>query len=182
MTSSDAIMDACRKGFTFNGVTQKFCPIYCYLDIPITNIIRNIESREKRNITFELLTKRSPVIIDWIKSETKKGFLRLHDFEYIDFLEEHAKTVRNFIRVALGDFEGALVEHNGEIFAALDQDYIEMYDSFTEYYKLNKVEIPLNTDLRSLPTTKERAMLKSPEYQDESIKVIFAQSSFPLKS
>ena len=159
----DEVLNFMRQGYQMGNVKQKFTQLYCYLDIPIDTLIDNLYTVEKQQRTIELLTTRSFAIIDWIKRELNEGRIHIYVHEYIDYLKEHSRSTRDFVRVALGEYEGTYVESSDEKFAGIDESYCEMYDSFTKYFMINKVNIPINMDLRKLPSDVERPMIKHPD-------------------
>jgi len=97
-----------ESGIEVNGVYQRVIPIICYIDIPIQMIIKKLELMDnKSNKFFEFLNSTSPVITNWIKSNPNETFKISN---YINFLQTHSTTTRDFIRFALNSFPGIYVK------------------------------------------------------------------------
>ncbi len=171
------ILNYLRNGFTYDGCFQQFVPVYCYIDIPIPYIISKLSSNDKREITLELLNKRSYVIVDWLK-ETKS--LPSYE-EYIIFLTQHMYNTRDFVRIVLKTVEGTYCKKENKELTIVDEESVNMYLSFCQCYKIEwkfDRDQLINIDLRTLPSTQIRPMLKNKNFPDESIEVMFGQTTF----
>ena len=169
-----------ESGIEINGIYQKVIPIYCYIDIPIEIVINKLKLVDnKKNKFFKFLKSSSPVIIDWIKTNSDKTFKIV---DYINFLQTHLETTRDFVRFALGVFPGIYVKISAknEEFIGLDEDYIELYNNLASNFDLVMEPISVSSDLRTIPSNKVRPTLKWSEKTDESIKTIFVQTSFQI--
>jgi len=165
-----------ESGIEVNGVYQQVIPIICYIDIPIQMIIKKLELMDnKSNEFFEFLNSRSPVITNWIKSNPNETFTISN---YINFLQTHLATTRDFIRFGLNSVPGIYVKNSdkNDEFIALDEDYIKNYEELVLEFDLEMDKIPVSIDLRSIPSNKVRPTLKWSEKADESIKTIFCQT------
>ena len=89
-------------------------------------------------------------------------------------------TTRDFIRFALNSFPGIYVKisDKNDEFIGLDEDYIKDYEKLVLQFDLEMDNIPVNIDLRSIPSNQVRPTLKWSEKVDESIKTMFCQTSF----
>lgn len=165
-----------ETGIESNGVYQRVIPVYCYIDIPIGIIIKKLElSDNKSNKFVKFLNSKGIAIIEWIKSNPNKTF-ELTD--YINFLQTHLETTRDFVRFGLASLKGIYVKISNDEFFGLAEDYIQWYDDLALEYDLVMEPIPVGSDLRSIPSTKIRPTLKWKENPEESIKTIFYQTSF----
>lgn len=166
-------------GSESNGVYQRFIPVFCYIDIPIQVVINKLELIP--NKFKNLLDCQSGVIIEWIKSNPDKNFEIL---DYINFLQTHSQTTRDFIRFSLSSIPGIYVKNsdNNEEFIGLDEDYIKWYNDFASDFDLYMESIQTNIDLRTIPSSKVRPTLKWIEKPYENIKTIFFQTSFHIET
>jgi hypothetical protein len=57
-----------------------------------------------------------------------------------------------------------------------------MYDSFCEYFKLDKINVKPNQNLTEISSSETRPCLKAIKYPYENIKTMFAQTSFKLQT
>ncbi len=166
-----------ESGIEINGVYQRVVDVFCYIDIPIPTVIGKLELIDKENNFFKFINSCSPVIIGWLKSNPDKTF-EIPD--YINFLQTHMETTRDFVRFGLSSVQGIYVKISkiNEEFIGLDENYIEWYNRLVSDFDLVMEPIPVGTDLRVIPSTQIRPTLKWSEKTDESIKTIFAQTSF----
>ena len=167
-----------ESGIEVNGVYQRVIPVICYIYIPIKMVIKKLELIDnKSNNFFEFLNSTSPVITNWIKSNPNETFKISN---YINFLQTHLETTRDFIRFALNSFPGIYVKisDKNDEFIGLDEDYIKDYEKLVLQFDLEMDNIPVNIDLRSIPSNQVRPTLKWSEKVDESIKTMFCQTSF----
>lgn len=176
------IIKQLESGIEINGVYQRIIEVLCYIDIPIQVIISKLELvNNKENDFFEFLNYRSPVIIKWIESNSDKT-LEIQD--YINFLQNHSETTRDFVRFALNIVSGMYIKipTKDEEFIGLDEDYIKSYNDIVSRFDLVMEPISTSVDLRKIPSNQVRPTLKWSERPDESIKTIFIQTSFKLKN
>lgn len=151
-----------ESGIESNGVYQRVIPIYCYIDIPIGIVIKKLELVDNKSNKFvEFLNSKGIAIYEWIKSNPDKTF-ELTD--YINFLQTHLETTRDFVRFGLASLKGIYVKiSNGttnDEFFGLGEDYIKWYDDLALEYDLVMEPIPVGTDLRTIPSTQIRPTLK----------------------
>lgn len=168
-----------ESGIEINGVYQRVIPVLCYIDIPIQIVINKLESIDnKTNKFFEFLNFCSPVIVDWIDSNSNKTF---EISDYIKFLQTHLETTRDFMRFALREVPGIYVKKSSinEEFIGLDEDYIKGYNYLVSEFDLVMKQIPINVDLRTIPSNQVRPKLIWSDH-DENIKTIFVQTSFQI--
>ena len=169
-----------ESGIESNGVYQRVIPVYCYIDIPISIVIKKLElANNKSNKFVEFLNSKGIAIYEWIKSNPDKTFELI---DYINFLQIHLETTRDFVRFGLASLQGIYVkistDTTNDEFFGLGDDYIQWYDDLALEYDLVMEPIQGGTDLRSIPSTKIRPTLKWKENPEESIKTIFYQTSF----
>lgn len=170
-----------KSGIEINEVYQRVISVYCYIDIPIQIVIDKLEtSNNKTNKFFKFLNSKSPVIIEWIKSNQDKTF-EIED--YVNFLQIHSKTTRDFVRFGLSSLKGIYVKisSNDEEFIGLDEDYIKWYNDLVSEFDLVMEPILVDTDLRTIPSTQIRPIIKWKENPEESIKTIFVKTSFQIE-
>jgi hypothetical protein len=163
-----------RNGIELNGSFQRFVDVFCYIDIPISWLLNVIGNKENTNI-IDLLIDRSPVVKDW--NETLSSTQNLYNF-----LVEHSTTVRNYIRIAITKIDGLYAKTPDDEFLGIDEDYIEMYNSFCDHYKLERINAILNSDINLISSNVTRPHLKSPQYPKENLKAMFMQTSFQLRT
>lgn len=168
-----------ESGIEINGVYQRYIPVMCYLDIPIKIIIKKLELMDKSNDFFKFLNRESPVIIEWLESNPDNNF-EIQD--YIDFLQTHLQTTRDFVRFALDIFPGVYAKNPAKDIEiiGLDEDYIEWYNDLVSYIDLDMDSISTDIDLRTIPSSQVRPTLKWEEDLDENIKTIFVKTSFQI--
>jgi hypothetical protein len=184
------LLEELSQGVTLNGVFQKLTDVYCYIDIPISTTIEKLNKIDIKNDFIRFLNLSSVVIKSWIETKyTQKITMKNHDKflqkhnvtiqDYIEFLQQHTE-VRNFLRFALCSAKGTYIkyEENNVEYFGIDEDYIIPYTGLIQHYELGTVVFPINSDLREIPSTTIRATLINPDFPQENIKPIFAQTSF----
>ena len=167
----------------FEEFTQEFVKIFCYIDIPISIIIEKLKKIEEltndvNDEFIKYILSTGVVIIDWIKNSKLEHVTIL---EYINFLEEHKKTVRDFIRISMFKFnvvDGIYIKaKDGRESICIDEEFIDVYEQLVEHFELGVFEDFRNiSDLREIPSTKIKPHIIYKKLQDAgySVRTSFA--------